>query len=74
MIQNVKKFTVGGLGGQLVSGDLEEKFGIPVIVTVVDHSTDTAFHIFSRSAKMLCHSRIEFLADEKQIVFILKAE
>ena len=36
MIQNVKKFTVEGLGGQLVSGDLEEKCGIPVKMCIRD--------------------------------------
>ena len=50
MIEKVQEFTVGGLGRQLIPGDLKEKSGIPVIVTVVDCGADTAREVPKWSA------------------------
>lgn len=74
MIENVEKFTVGWLDRQLISGDLEEKRPVPVVVAAADGSADTVLHIGAGSIEVFRHGRVKSTADAEQVVFIFQAE
>ena len=57
MIENVEEFTVGRFDRQLISGDLEEKRPVPVVVAAADGSADTVLHIGAGSIEVFRHGR-----------------
>ena len=68
MIENVEEFTVGRFDRQLISGDLEEKRPVPVVVAAADGSADTVLHIGAGSIKVFRYGRVKSTADAEQVV------
>lgn len=74
MIENVEEFTVGRLDRQLISGDLEKKRPVPVVVAAADGSADTVLHIGTGSIEVFRYGRVKSTADAEQVVFVFQAE